>query len=120
MKTTMNLNPLLLTAGAAVLLAWPASADVLELKNGKTLDGKYVGGTAATIRFETTAGVQVVETAQALALTFTGGAAGAPAKSGSPTPAVAPAASSVTVPAGTTLLVRMVDPVSSKDPQGKR
>jgi hypothetical protein len=27
---------------------------------------------------------------------------------------------SVTIPAGTTLLVRMVDPVSSRDPQGKR
>jgi len=103
-----------------MLLAWPASADVLELKNGKTLNGKYVGGTASTIRFETTAGVQVVETAQALALTFTGGAAGAPAAPSSPTPAAAPAATSVTVPAGTALLVRMVDPVSSKDAQGKR
>ena len=38
-----------------------------------------------------------------------------------PAPAAAAAApSSVTVNAGTALLVRMVDPVSSKDPQGKR
>jgi hypothetical protein len=53
---------------------WPALADVLELKSGKTLNGKYVGGTAGTIRFESTAGVQVIETSEAPALTFTGGA----------------------------------------------
>lgn len=38
--------------------------------------------------------------------------------SAAPPPAAAPSA--VPVPAGTTLLVRMVDPVSSRDPQGKR
>jgi len=124
MKTNITLC---LTAG---LLGWAAavSADVLELKNGQTLSGKYVGGTAGTIRFETSAGVQVVETGQALALTFTGGgsagaAATAPAAApaaAAPAPAAAPAATSATIPAGTTLLARMVDPVSSRDPQGKR
>jgi len=124
MKKTITLG---LTAG---LLGWAAaaSADVLELKNGQTLNGKYVGGTAGTIRFETSAGVQVVETGQALALTFTGGGAAAPAPAAmapapaaaAPAPAAAPAAASATIPAGTTLLVRMVDPVSSRDPQGKR
>ena len=102
--------------------ALPSNADVLELKTGKTLNGKFVGGTAGTIRFETAEGVQVVETSQALALTFTGGgAAGAAATQTAPAaPAAAPAPVSVTIPAGTELLVRMVDPVSSKDPQGKR
>jgi hypothetical protein len=103
-----------------VLSALPSQADVLELKNGKTLDGKYVGGTATSIRFETSGGVQVIETSQALALTFTGGGAASPAVAAAPTTATAPAAASVTVPAGTPLLVRMVDPVSSKDAQGKR
>jgi len=96
-------------------------ADVLELKDGKTLNGKYVGGTAGTIRFETGGSVQVIETTKALALTFTGGgaatAAAAPVAA-APTPAAA--TSTVSVPAGTTLLVRMVDPVSSRDSQGKR
>jgi hypothetical protein len=108
-------------------------ADVLELKSGKSLTGKYAGGTAATVRFETSEGIQAFETSQVLALTFTGGAPAAaptsaaptanatPVTAAAPAPAtVAPAAASVTVPAGTTLLVRMVDPVSSKDPQGKR
>jgi pyruvate/2-oxoglutarate dehydrogenase complex dihydrolipoamide acyltransferase (E2) component len=124
MKTNITLC---LTAG---LLGWAAaaSADVLELKNGQTLNGKYVGGTAGTIRLETSAGLQVIETGQALALTFTGGgtAGAAPATTAptpaaaAPAPAAAPAATSVAIPAGTTLLVRMVDPVSSRDPQGKR
>ena len=114
----MKYHPLLVTI-PAILAASLVRADVLELKNGKTLNGKYVGGTAGTIRFETTAGVQVVETGQALAVTFTsGGGTAAPKSSGAP--AAAPAASPVTVPAGATLMVRLVDPVSSRDPQGKR
>jgi len=101
-------TPSMLLTLLAVLTAAHTQADVLELKNGKTLNGKFAGGTAGTIRFETTEGVQVIETAQALAMTFTAGGA------------AAPASSSITVPAGTSLLVRLVDPVSSKDPQGKR
>jgi hypothetical protein len=111
----MKNQPLLITA-LIVLAALSSPADVLELKGGKTLNGKYVGGTTSTIRFETSQGVQVIGTGQVLALTFTGGGA---APAGRTAPA-RPAASSVTVPAGTTLLVRMVDPVSSRDPQGKR
>ena len=106
------------TAMLLAVAALSSRADVLELKNGKTLNGKYVGGTAGTLRFETSEGVQVVETAQALALTFTGG--GAAASAPTATAPAAPATTSISVPAGTTLLVRMVDPVSSKDPQGKR
>ena len=37
----------------------PMRADILELKNGDVLDGKYVGGTAGTVRFEAGAGMQV-------------------------------------------------------------
>ncbi len=122
----MKYKKLLITALLSVA-ALPTWADVLELKNGQTLNGKYVGGTAGTIRFDTGQGLQVIETGQALALTFTGGgaatttpaAASAPAAA-APAPAAAPTASTVTIPAGMTLLVRMVDPVSSKDPQGKR
>lgn len=113
-------TPSLLLTLLAVLAAAHTQADVLELKNGKTLNGKFVGGTAGTIRFETAEGVQVIETGQALALTFTGGGAAAPAAAAAQPAAAAPAPAAVTVPAGATLLVRMVDPVSSKDKQGKR
>ena len=117
-----NTRRLALAAGI-MLVCTLAGADVLELKNGKVLTGKYVGGTAGTIRFETSAGIQVIETSQALALTFSGGAAAtaAPAAPAAAAPAATTAApANVTVNAGTVLLVRMVDPVTSRDPQGKR
>lgn len=109
---------------AAVLTA---RADVLELKNGQVLTGKYAGGTAGTIRFQPSGGLQVIPVGQALALTFSGADTTATAPAAAPTstfaPAPAPAApvtTVVAVPAGSTLLVRMVDPVSSRDRQGKR
>ena len=104
----------------ATLLAVSASAfaDLLELKNGTTLNGTYAGGTAGTVRFDTSAGQQVIERSQVIAITFssqTPAAAGA----ASPQPAAAaPQASSAALPAGTTLLVRMIDPVSSANPAG--
>lgn len=121
----------ILTAAAGCLWAAASQADVLELKNGQLLSGKYAGGTAGTIRFETADGARVVEKGQAMALTFTGeavpaqkeasaspAATPAPAATATPAPAAAPGA--VTVPAGTVLMVRMVDGASSKDQQGKR
>lgn len=101
-----------------------ARADVLELKNGVVLNGKYLGGSAGTLRFETDAGVQVLETSQLIALTFTTPAPPAPAPAPSPTPAAAPAPvtqpQTATLPAGTMLLVRIMDSVSSKNPAGTR
>ncbi len=101
-------------------------ADVLELKNGTILNGRYNGGTAGTVRFETSAGVQVIETSQITALTFTTPAATAQA---TPVAPAAPAAlavttgtpaqpKTITLPAGTMLLVRMVDNISSKNASG--
>ena len=69
-ETSLCLTLALLASGL------PVRADILELKNGNVLNGKYVGGTAGTVRFETSAGTQVVETAKITALTFTTPAAG--------------------------------------------
>lgn len=98
-------------AVALAVAAQNVLADSLELKNGTVLDGKYAGGTASTIRFETSSGVQTVETAQVTALKFTAAPATAAA------PAAAPG-NTVTLPAGTTLLVRTVDPLSSQNQAG--
>jgi hypothetical protein len=107
------------------VMAW---ADVLELKNGTILNGTYAGGTASTVRFNIAAGTQVLETSQIIALTFT--ATNAPSAAQAPTPGVtavpatvtkvAPAATpqAVTLPAGTTLLVRTMDSISSKNKPG--
>jgi len=116
----MKSKTLLVTVAVATLLSVRLSqADVLELKNGTVLNGKYVGGTATTVRFEVNGETQVVETSQIIALTFTTSSA-----STSAAPAAAPAAppkppaANITLPAGTTLLVRVMDSVSSKDKAG--
>ena len=119
MKTVLCLG-LAVALGA---LHFVVQADVLELKDGKVLTGNYAGGTAGTVRFETSQGIQVVETTKILALTFTGGA-GAPSQATSPSAAApvapAPSQAAVAVPAGTPLQVRMVDGASSNDSKGKR
>jgi hypothetical protein len=115
---------------AAVFFSFQTTwADTLELKNGQVVNGTYVGGTAGTVRFETAKGVQVYNTGEVLALTFTGQktaaapTAKAPAgktEPAKPTTAAKPAPVTVTVPSGTTLLVRMGEGVSSNDATGKR
>jgi hypothetical protein len=95
-----------------------ASADTLELKDGRVLKGKYLGGTQAVLRFELNGEVQTFSTADVVALTFTGHSAPAAASSGAMAPAAASMASadpggSVTIPAGQSLLVRMIDGVDS-------
>ena len=124
MKTWMKfLGALVLGAS----LAGAATADTLELKDGRVLQGKYLGGTQATLRFEINGEVQAFSTNDLVALTFTRGSSQAVA----PAPqAYAPAAvpapvnnlsassggadsGSITVPAGQPLLVRMIDGVDS-------
>jgi hypothetical protein len=99
-----------------------AAADTLELKDGRVLRGKYLGGTQAVLRFEINGEVQTFNTTDAVALTFTGNSRSA-APAMDPAPAVAPVAANslaptapggeVTIPAGQSLLVRMIDGVDS-------
>jgi len=126
-----------------LLLATVASADTLELKDGRILQGKYLGGTQAVLRFEINGEVQTFSTNDVVAITFTGRSASAvpaspPAAPAPPEPAAAPtpspasaemapsapttapappsatdAAGIFTLPAGQSLLVRMIDSVDS-------
>lgn len=119
----MNQELMLRICSALLVLAGPALAgDVLELRDGSILDGKYQGGTATSIRFETAAGLQVIPRDSALALTFAAPApAVAPALAPAPAPPATPAVSArVLVPAGSLLLVRFDGPVSSNDKVGQR
>jgi len=150
-----------------LVFAGTAAADTLELKDGRVLQGRYLGGTQAVLRFEIKGEVQTFNVLDAVAVTFTGtsGATNAPAPSApaaitppspaSPAPApdasapnagqepivsqdvpppapVAPAApvvtaaklqdpaaqyGEVTIPAGQSLLVRMIDGVDSSKNQ---
>ena len=121
-----NLSRALLTASAVLLLAGTGFADTLELKDGRVLQGKYLGGTQAVLRFEVNGEVQTFPTHDVVALTFTRNSGQAPAPASAPPPqndpapvaAPPPAANSyavgdVTVPAGQSILVRMIDGVDS-------
>ena len=119
--------------GALLMFGAAAKADTLELKSGQVVEGTYQGGTAQTIRFQAGNETKVFQRNEVVALTLTGGASATTAPnagasstiSGGATAAAgagaSQAAQTVTIPAGTTLQVRMVDGVdSSKDQAGKR
>src|SRR5947199_10861907 len=68
MKT---LSKALLTGSTLLLLAGIGFADTLELKDGRVLQGKYLGGTQAVLRFEVNGDIQTFPTNDIVALTFT-------------------------------------------------
>lgn len=120
---------LLSVAVLGVALAGAAAADTLELKDGRVLQGRYLGGTQAILRFEVNGEVQTFPTNDIVALTFTRGSSQQQAPPAPPAPAPAPApsapngpqsnfdsqsgAGAVTLPVGQSLLVRMIDGVDS-------
>lgn len=122
-----RVNRLVAVAALGLFFAGSAAADTLELKDGRVLQGKYLGGTQAVLRFEVNGEVQTFNTNAIVALTFTGHAGNAmPAAAPAAAPAVAPSGlapqaaaptsapgSDVTIPAGQSLLVRMIDGVDS-------
>jgi hypothetical protein len=112
-------------AALGLLFAGAALADTLELKDGRVLQGRYLGGTQAVLRFEVEGNLQTFSVNEVVAITFThgGGNAAAPppppaaaALQAAPPPPVAQAVApggTITVPAGQSLLVRMIDGVDS-------
>jgi hypothetical protein len=70
-----------------LFFAMSAAADTLELKDGRVLQGRYLGGTQAVLRFEIKGEVQTFNVTDAVAITFTGSSGKTSA------PAVAPPAS---------------------------
>ena len=115
-------NRFLAVIALGLFMAGAATADTLELKDGRVLKGKYLGGTQAVMRFEINGEVQTFNTTDIVALTFTGSSgravpAAAPAAAMAPTPAAsvpnADPGGAVTIPAGQSLLVRMIDGVDS-------
>jgi hypothetical protein len=134
-----DFSRLMVMAGVALVFAGLGFADTLELKDGRVLQGKYLGGTQAVLRFEVNGDVQTFPTHDIVALTFTRGSSGRAPETAPPPPAAPgdnpppdqgapPAAASalspsankannnggdITLPAGQPLLVRMIDTVDS-------
>jgi hypothetical protein len=84
----------------AIFFAGVAAGDTLELKDGRVLQGRYLGGTQVVLRFEIDGDVKTFNVNDAVAVTFTGGSgktsapavvppvsAPAPQAAGAPTPA---------------------------------
>ena len=120
------------TAAIVLLFVTIAAADTLELRDGRVLDGRYLGGTQAVLRFQVEGNIQTFNVNDVVALTFThssGNAAAPPPSDPAPAPAPAPptrlapapvaqarpipAGGTVTIPAGQSILVRMIDGVDS-------
>src|ERR1700720_934273 len=108
------------TAALGLLFVGAAVADTLELKDGRVLQGRYLGGTQAVLRFELDGNVQTFNVNEVVAITFTHGG-GNPAAAPAPAPGPAPApvaqaqpvgpGGNITIPAGQSILVRMIDGV---------
>ena len=68
-----NAGRYFLVSMALLALSYPtAVADTLELKDGRLLEGTYVGGTRTTLRFQIEDRVEVIPIQGALAVTFSG------------------------------------------------
>jgi len=113
------------TAALGLLFVTFAAADTLELKDGRVLQGRYLGGTQAVLRFEVDGNVQTFGVNDVVAVTFTHSSSNAVAPQAPPAPAAAlapapvaqaqpiSAGGTITIPAGQSILVRMIDGVDS-------
>jgi hypothetical protein len=100
----------LLSVAVAAMFAMPAYSDVLELKDGTVLDGMYMGGSQSSMRFRVKDEIQVIPIEKILALTVTGrSAANTTPAVGSTSPAKA-----VGLPAGTRLLVKIMESIDTR------
>jgi hypothetical protein len=107
---------------AVCFLASLSHADSIRFKNGQTLQGKYLGGTDSQVTFYTNNQLMHYAVADIDSITF-GGETSTPSAAAEPTPAPvvqAPPATmasstgaDVLVPAGTHLVVRMIDGIDS-------
>jgi hypothetical protein len=103
------------------LMCVSASADTLQMKDGRVIQGKFLGGTQASVQFESNGKIDLYDVDQVISITFAGAPTSpsamrtAPAApvSESPVASAPRSGSGVTVPAGTSLLVRMIDSVDS-------
>jgi hypothetical protein len=108
-------------------MALTVSADTLQMKDGRVIQGKFLGGTQASVQFQSGGKIDLYNVDDIISVTFSGGPAAsstppaAPAAPPAPPahmePALAgasaPGGGGITIPAGTDLLVRMIDSVDS-------
>jgi hypothetical protein len=128
--------------GIVLALATSAFADTVKLKDGRVVQGTYLGGSARQVRIEVRDQIQTLDVADIDRIEFGGEIAAAPAPPPPPPPAPRPAPpseesrpvlmrpdptpppapqhastasqGSLELPAGTNLVIRMIDAVDSE------
>ncbi len=113
-----------------VLLQGLISADTVTLRSGATLEGTYLGGTEDSVKFQSEFGVTYIPKTEIVSMQM---GSSTPPAAAQTTPATSPATASpaapatpapqagpVVVPAGTILLIRMQNTVSSNSKTGTR
>jgi hypothetical protein len=108
---------ILLALACIALFSASASADTIVLKSGTKLEGTYQGGTTDMIKFEVGGSIQQFALVDVASLTFSARVA-TPAAKPAPAPAAAaapaaPAAAVASIPAGTKIMIRTKDAVST-------
>ncbi|MGE5567737.1 MAG: hypothetical protein ACM3S5_01755 [Rhodospirillales bacterium] len=114
-------------AAVIAVAACIASADTLTLRDGRTIEGSYLGGTARQIRFAVGDVIQTFSVSDVQSIRFedqaTAPAAAAPAAPAAERRILKPAAtapvatapvSASEIPAGTNITIRMIDDVDSQ------
>lgn len=123
MKTFTSRRLLLLLSGV-LALALSASADTLDMKDGRVINGKFMGDTQSHLRFQVNDRIELYPVEEVASLTFgqddkpsPGESSGSEATQTGRKSASAESSGTpqrVTVPAGTRVLIRMIDSVDSE------
>ena len=91
-----------------ILLAAYSLADTLELADGTIIEGDFVGSSNGIVMFNPGDSIEAYPEDQVVGIFLSSGVATAQALAATPEP------SSVVVPAGTRLVIRMVDSIDSR------
>jgi hypothetical protein len=108
-----------LTVYLIILLSSSAQADLLRLRIGRVIDGKFLGGTEHAVRFHTKDGTVEFSVEEILSITFLPAAEKLPERTPmpTPTPTAQPEQQEFTLPSDTRLSVRtlyMIDSLISR------
>lgn len=124
----MRLNSAFFTVLLSASLAATVAADTVTLRNGESLQGTYLGGTARQIRFDVNGNIRTFELDRVQSITFDDpGASAGPAfdsrpadpgfrrdRNGYTAQDTPPPPLGVTIPADTSITVRMIEAVNSQ------
>ncbi len=97
-----------LNIGAALLLSLPLMADTVTLKNGHVVSGDYLGGSSREVKIDIGDKIQTIDVSDVDTIKF-----GSARRDGD-SAAQSAHAGSVTLPAGTQIVIRMIDGVDSE------